>query len=320
MPRPLAAIWQRLRDAQRQRIYILPTRVGYAYAGLLLLMLLGAINYSNSLGHLLCFLLASLGQVAMHHSHRNLRHLSVSVTPLSPVFCGQPAQFRLNINNDDNRDRYQLDVAIKKANSRSRWQFLGSYDSLHLISAIEAENSSACTLDIPTHVRGMTALPPLKLSSHFPLGLFTCWSVYSRDARVMVYPEPRGSRTLPLPPTGTLTGLNRERPGDDDFSGLRNYRPGDTLHRIAWKAVARDDVMRSKQFASQEGSEVLLSWYELSDIDDIEARLSQLCQWVIESEQNGHRYGLVLPTERVAPDHGVSHQHHCLKMLALYHG
>jgi len=33
----------------RHRVYILPTRFGYAFAFLLLCMLMGAINYSNSM-------------------------------------------------------------------------------------------------------------------------------------------------------------------------------------------------------------------------------------------------------------------------------
>ena len=46
--------------AQR-RIYILPTRQGLTFGIVLLLMLLGSINYALSLGFVLTFMLAAMG-------------------------------------------------------------------------------------------------------------------------------------------------------------------------------------------------------------------------------------------------------------------
>lgn len=316
----LTVLWQRLRTSQKQRIYILPSRVGFAYACLLLLMLLGAINYSNSLGHLLCFLLAGLGHAAMHHSHRNLRQLDVNVTALDPVFCQQAARFKLTISNQDNRDRFQLDIAIKQNEPKRRWSLLSGYYSVHTVAHIDAENTYSCSLTIPTQQRGWLALRPLRVASRYPLGLFYSWTVYPQAAQVLVYPQPKGLRPLPLSPGGNSQTLHHEHSGDDDFAGLRTYRPGDALHRIAWKAMAKDDVMRSKQFSSLEGDELLLDWYELLDLADDEARLSQLCRWLIQAEQGGHRYALQLPGELIASAQGSAHQHRCLKALALYHG
>ncbi len=51
-----------------RRIYILPTRNGLYFAVLVLAMLLGSMNYNNSLGFALAFLLAAVGLVAMHHT------------------------------------------------------------------------------------------------------------------------------------------------------------------------------------------------------------------------------------------------------------
>ena len=47
-------------DLGRRRIYILPTRLGVAYAAMLFAMLLGGMNYNNNLGLWLTFLLVSL--------------------------------------------------------------------------------------------------------------------------------------------------------------------------------------------------------------------------------------------------------------------
>ena len=316
----LAEIRQRWRSSRKQRIYIIPTRSGYAYAGLLLLMLLGAINYNNSLGHLLCFLLASLGHVAMHHSHRNLRLLSLTVTAMDPVFCEQPARFKLNISNQDSQDSYQLEVACKKGEPPPRWQFIKAYRPIQTITHIEADNNQSCTLSIPSHRRGWLKLNTLRLASLYPLGLFYSWTLYPQTASVLVYPQPRGRLPLPASPIGGRQKLQHEKKGEDDFAGFRHYREGEPLHRIAWKAMARDEVMRSKQFSSPEGHELLLNWQDVGTINDTEDKLSQLCSWVVQAENAGHRYGLALPGQIIHPGRGAAHQHHCLKALALYHG
>ena len=47
----------------QRRIFILPTKTGLLFAIVLVLMLIGAINYNLSLGHALVFLLGGLGMV-----------------------------------------------------------------------------------------------------------------------------------------------------------------------------------------------------------------------------------------------------------------
>lgn len=318
MSTALLTLWQRWRHSQKQRIYIIPTRAGYAFVGLLIVMLLGAINYNNSLGHLLCFLLASIGHVTMHHSHRNLRLLTPVVTPLEPVFLGQPAKFMLSLKNEDETNSYQLEVAYKKVVKLPRWQFLKAYEPIKLISEIEAANTLSCTLAIATLQRGWQSLGDIRLASQFPLGLFYSWTVYPQQTSVLVYPAPKGKRPLPTPPAAGKHASSIAHPGDDDFSGLRNYREGEPLHRVAWKALARDEVMRSKQFSSPQGAELMLRWQDVENISNLEDRLSQLCRWIIMAENAGHRYGLSIPGVHIQAGRGETHQHRCLKSLALY--
>jgi hypothetical protein len=72
----------------RRRIYILPTRFGVLYAFALFAMLLASMNYNNSLGFGLTFLLGSLALVAMLHCHRNLSGLVVEGVTAGDSFEG----------------------------------------------------------------------------------------------------------------------------------------------------------------------------------------------------------------------------------------
>ena len=56
----------------QRRIFIIPSRTGYFFAFVLLLLLIASINYSLSLGYFLTFLLAGMGGISMLHTFRNL--------------------------------------------------------------------------------------------------------------------------------------------------------------------------------------------------------------------------------------------------------
>src|SRR5467141_854932 len=76
-------------------VYIVPTQLGWLYALTLLILLIGSINYSLSLGFALTFLLGGMGFAGMVHTARNLARMGVSVGRAEPVFAGETAQFRL---------------------------------------------------------------------------------------------------------------------------------------------------------------------------------------------------------------------------------
>src|SRR5678810_507724 len=97
---------------QRQRIYIVPTRMGYIFGVMVFVMLMGSMNYSNSLGFALTFLLTALGMVGMHHTHRNMFNVRVRAGRHAPVFAGQDVRFQLVLDNPSQMARYSLALGI----------------------------------------------------------------------------------------------------------------------------------------------------------------------------------------------------------------
>ena len=133
----------------------------------------------------------------------------------------------------------------------------------------------------------------------------------------MVYPHP-GSPADPPPPRNTDTGgAQDERRGEEDFAGLRTFRPGDSPRHVAWKAAAKGGELLVKQFA---GTDVTTHWLDWSMLDglDTEQRLSRLTRWVVDAHAEGHAYGLRVPGTEIPPAISASHRHRCLSTLALY--
>ncbi len=313
--------WHRLTATRGRRVYIMPSRAGYGFAALILLMLLGAINYNNSLGHLLSFLLAGIGHVVMHHSYRNARYVDCRPGLPQPVFAGQPVKLALQLDNPRNHALTAIDIAYCPSVAKRRWnplQNFSRYQTLAHAEQIPGQQSQLLQIAIPTTERGWLKLGRLRLSSVFPLGLFFCWFFVDINRRALVYPAPHGQ--LPLPDTGG-SGIHQQplqKAGQDDFAGFQKYRVGDARHQIAWKALARDDVMRSKQFSQPKGSQLTLDWQAVADLTGTENKLSQLCQWVLQADSAGRSYSLSLPNLQIASGLGDTHRQQCLRALALY--
>jgi len=287
----------------RARLYILPTPQGIVFSALLFALLLGSMNYNNSLGLALTFTLAGLGLVAMHHCHRNLLDLVLRFAGAEPVFAGQNACFTLLLDNRSGRARYGLQLEINDRRSATL--------------DLQPEESGRLTLELPTRTRGVLKLERFSVSTTFPLGLFRAWSWIHLEPSVVVYPQPAVTGRAPPPERTDTGGAQDDTQGEADFAGLRNFRPGDSPRRVAWKAFARAGELVVKQYA---GTDVATHWFDWNSLPglDVEQRLSQLCRWIVDAQGHGHAYGLRLPAERIEPNLGTRHRHRCLSALALF--
>jgi uncharacterized protein (DUF58 family) len=288
----------------RRRVYILPTRYGYGYALLVLVMLLGAMNYSNSMAFALSFLLAGLGLIAMHHTHGNLVNVALDQTRTTPVFAGDNARFGVEVSNPTRAARYALSASWR------REAVLDTRDVPH-------SGHTRLELPLPAPRRGWLPAPRFAVFTEFPLGLFHAWTWVELDMACLVYPKP-APRGEQAPPSAGGSGqrVSRQR-GQEDFAGLRGYQRGDAMRAIHWKSLPKHRLPMVKQFAGTVERELWLDWDALPPNWDVERRLSQLARWVLDADAAGQAYGLRLPGQVRAPAQGELHRHECLKALAL---
>ncbi len=284
----------------RRRIYILPTRLGAIFALFLLAMLIGSINYGLSLGHVLTFLLCGVALVGILHTYKNLQGLRIADAGAASAFAGEDAAFHLEF--EAPSPRFALNV---------RWR-----DAAPVAFDIEATQRIA--VRVPATRRGRLRPGRFLLFTVYPLGLFRAWSYVEFDHAAIIYPRP-GETPLEFIAAGETGAAARPSPREDgeDFAGLRAWQPGDSPRKMAWKVVARSDVLATKRFNDVDGGPVLLDWDSLAGLDS-EARLSQLARWVLDAEQANLRYGLRIPGVEIAPGNGAPHRQHCLEALALF--
>lgn len=287
----------------QRRIYILPTRVGLLFAAACAAMLAGAINYDLALGYALVFLLCGTGVAAILHTFRNLYGLGVQALPASPVFAGDTAEFRLIIENPRREPRLGLVV-----------------DDQPGLQQIPALGAATLTLRREAATRGRLRLGRVTLATVYPMGIFRAWSYYRAPVSCLVYPRPR---EYPFPQWEHASGEQGHHyaRGQDDFSGLRDFQPGDPIRHVAWKLVARrpdHPTLPVKEFSGGEGGALDLNWHALPNTLDGESKLEILCGWVLQAAAEGRRYGLTLPNRQISPNLGGTHQLICLEALALH--
>ncbi len=288
-----------------RQIYILPTRYGFIFGLLLLLLLIGSINYGNNLAFFLTFLLVGLGIVATLHTWRNLLGLELSAGTAEPVFAGQSAGFVVHLSNHRTGERPGIQLQLR--------------DQPMVTTDLGGNLRGSLKLHRDSGPRGILPLGRLTVSTNYPLGLLRAWSYVEMDASCLVYPRPGSSR-----PPATHSNYDRSSSGDkgvgvDDFVGIRPYRPGDSPRHINWKAVASERGLQTKQFGGDRADRVWLDWDSMQGTG-CEERLSRICRGVLDACDREQEFGLRIPGSELRPGRGQNHRHHCLAALATYEG
>jgi uncharacterized protein (DUF58 family) len=287
----------------RRRIYILPTALGIAYAAMVFAMVLGGMNYGNNLGLALAFLLVSLGLVVMHHCHGTLSGLVLRLAATESAFVGAPVMFRLNLENAALAPRPRIELGMGREPA--------------CIVDVPAAGSAQAELAVPAARRGRVPLERYVVATRHPLGLFRAWAVVHCEHESIAWPAPVERGRVP-PGVETDTGGAQEHAqGDHDFAGLRPFQPGDSLHRVAWKAYARGQGLHTKQYAGTDVVSHVFDWDSLPALGT-EARLAQLCRWVLDAHERGEAFGLRIPGVTLEANLGTAHRERCLNALALF--
>lgn len=287
----------------QRRIFILPTPRGLYFAMLIALLLLIAFVYNNNLVYLLTFLLASIFFITILHSYKALAGLIISKGQTKAVFAGEAAAFTFHINNPLTIERYNLQLKLQHSQNQAL--------------TLKPQSKSRVVLYSLTDKRGWHAAGTVIISNTYPLGLFKAWSPVQFNLKTLVYPKP-SLQELPFPEAPyalTQQGVNQK--GSEDFYGLSEYKAGDSLKRLHWKAFAKGQGLYNKNYSGASSAEIWLD-YSNTPGRSTEERLSQLCRWVMEAQRTNLSYGFTLPGLKLPPSQGQQHTQQCLEALALF--
>jgi uncharacterized protein (DUF58 family) len=287
-----------------RRIYILPTRAGLGFGALILAILLTALNYSNSMAMLLATLLVGFMLVGIHDTHRHLKGLRINLADAADSFAGGSGSIELRFENT-------------LATARGPLQL--QYATMPVTTCLVPPRSvSRQYLDYSYERRGRHELDRIALWTRAPHGFFRAWCWIHLPLQAHVYPKPVNAR--PLPVAGgqrRLHGQLARAAGAEEWSALRPFSPGDSPRAVAWKQYARGAPLLVSQYEAEAGEQHMLDFEALTGLDT-EARLSQLCAWVLQCEQQREPYVLRLPQQSLPRGLGAEQQRAALRALCLH--
>jgi len=291
---------------QRRRIYVVPTRFGLAYSAMLVVMLLGALNYNNNPALLLTCLIGAAAYQSIFGGFRTLNGIALRSLKARSCHAGDAIRVAL-----------QFDAAaVPRQALRMRLESAGdSHAANATVFDLSASNAAPVEIELHAERRGWQAIGRIRLWTEFPFGLFHVWSWLHPDFRALVYPRIEANAP-PLPEGGSESSAAAVRRAGDEFGMLRDYQSTDPRRLIAWKASARHDKLLVKEFERPRGREVVLDWQGTEGLDN-EMRLSRLTAWVLRAEAARVSYALVLPHVRIGAGLGPDHAQRCLRELAL---
>lgn len=286
----------------QRNIFIFPTRTGFAFAGLLILLILGAINYQASLVYAMAFLLGSLFLVTILYTFRNLSGLRLEISEQRPAFVGEALPFSVRVTRPAGAPREGIQLGWPA--SVKQWAQL--YES----------ESSVVELFLQASRRGYLRPGRLLVETHFPLGLLRAWTWVDLNAAGLVYPKPLFGPYPERHKSRRQDGTLMDPAGSDDFTDLRSYQPGDPIKHILWRSYAKSDELSVKNYASYVEPRL---YFDLDQLPgDLEERLSRLAGLALQASREGREFGARIGPVDIAPNSGEVHLESVLRELALF--
>lgn len=287
-----------------RRLYILPTRFGYLFGMMMLLLFFAATNYQNSMAFVLTFMLTSLGIISLWYTHKNLRDIEVKLDIPRPVFKGESCELVFEVSHINNSRRFAIGIQYDEA--------------APVYFRLEPEGNSTVRLKIPTHQRGKFKPMGITVFTRYPTGLFHAWGWLRFDLPILIYPRPAANAKLQQSMIAQYDGqISTSTIEGDDFAGLREHRLGESLRHISWKAFAQGRGLLTKTFQGQARPTMWIDWDALGEAP-LEDKLELMSALVLAAENDEQKYGLRLPDTTIGQSYGSSHKHACLQALAVF--
>jgi uncharacterized protein (DUF58 family) len=276
---------------KREQVYIFPTKMGGYLIGLIFLMFLLAVGYSNNLLLIFTLFLFTFNLLWLVQTHFHLARFKL---------------VRLLIS--EGHARVSLPFSVKWPHLK---EALGEIN-LTLVSQNEEEYDLVeNTLNLPR--RGPWRWSFLKISSTHPFGLYFTWKYLPLDLETIVYPE-----LMPLKIVDA-TGLYREGDIPQEKSGVHDFRElipyeGSEVRKISWKHYARSGEILMKDGYTQ--SEACVNLFLPEKFQSKELELSKLASQMVYCHRHNVPFSFQGPGFHWGPDQQGDHLRKCLRILA----
>ena len=302
------------------------TFTGFVFAGVLCFVLIAAVNSQTNV--LFWTLGIILGAIIVSGVMGNLllRRLEVARMVGDHAVVGQPAEVHYRLLNNK-KIWPSCAIRVTEARFSGKLRTVPEGYCLHL----GPRHNTLVLTHLISETRGELELRELRVCCSFPFGFVNRAIHYLSPHKIIVYPrigflnQQLLARTRTFSTTGTIT--SQARGGADEFFGLREYQPGDSIRSIHWRSSARTGRMVVREMTSDTPPTMIVvldirPWADVSDgrmqsERAIELAASLICHGI----QDNFAVGLLIAGSPVAAPRAISsgrtHRDQLLEALAL---
>lgn len=272
------------------------TKYIYLLIGIFVALFLQAFVHNYNIVYMALFFTFAFAYTGGLFGRRNIRALELKLFSMQRAFVNQKSVYTLHLSSNSERDIYDITCY--------------SQDKKKHLNNISSSKSSLLELEHQHHSRGAHTLTTVRCESFFPLPHQFFFKVFDINKNYDVYPEPKGKSLESF-----LARKEVNYADIEDQEGLKEYVHGDKISHIHWKSLAKGKGLQSKEFSYSDDQNDLIFDFERCERDD-EARLSQLCLWVLECEKFALEFIIMMPYEKIESSKWSSDE--ILKKLARY--
>jgi len=250
------------------------TRYSAVVVVLLFGLFLEAYMHDFNLVYITLFFVFSIAFSAGPIGILNLGHLEAHYVRTGRLFANQEGQVSIQVQNNSPQTSWSVTLHNKE-------------DSVAL-NKLQGNATKILHLPVTPQKRGTFIHQGSYLQSKYPLSTARLVKKIDESYSGIVYPEPKGDSLRSF--------LHEEESNfgeEKEFDGLRAYDGSQRLSSIHWASVAKGDVS-VKVFSKETQTPKLLFNFQTAAKND-EARLSQLCLWVLECEKQNLPFMIQMP-------------------------
>jgi uncharacterized protein (DUF58 family) len=270
--------------------------------GLLLLMFLLSIGYSNNLMLIFTLILFAFNLMWLVEGHFHMNDLKYKSIQISNGHAGEliPVTIRW----------------MKSPASPWRWQLTLETEKDELITSSLNFNHHEAHAFIQAPARGLQAVKYIKVESDRPHGLYKTWIFFNANSSFLSYPALKSVNEVELSGNSGEGEISSDKKGDDDFKSLAPYQ-GEEARKISWKHYARVGELVVKEGEEHQASIVKFELQLPENPEQAENYLSTLASEMVFCHRKMIPFSFKSGSFYKHPGSDFRHLNECLAVLAL---
>jgi uncharacterized protein (DUF58 family) len=208
----------------------------------MVLIALAALNTGNNLMYLILAMMFAILAISYVFLKVNLKGLSLSVSLEQPVYARQSAEMNLTVTNTK---RFISSYSLKII-------FPNSMHGEGYVPSVLPGSKVMVPVEVTFRKRGIYAYGDFLVESSFPFIFFTKKISARVEGEAIVYPEIKEVEVARLFKGEGEDSWTMRAGQSDELLTIREFRTGDDIKLVHWKASAKSDKLLVREFAEEE--------------------------------------------------------------------